>query len=140
MSTQGQRPSPEDRPPPQRRWRDYRTVSGRSPVADFIGSLPDGDALAVLTGMGEVRDRGLRAARHLEGDLWEVRARGDRAAYRVLFAEEGARGRVLLALEGYNKKTQTAPRPTIELAKQRLSDWRRRGAEQSGRARGPLGR
>jgi hypothetical protein len=99
VSTDHRPPSPERRPPPHRRWRDYRTASGRSPVADFIGSLSDGDALAVLMGMADVRDRRLRAGRHLEGDLWEVRARGDRAAYRVLFAEEGARGRVLLALE-----------------------------------------
>jgi hypothetical protein len=50
--------------------------------------------------MVEVRDRGLVAARHLEGDIWAVRVDGERVIYRVLFADEGARGRVLLALEG----------------------------------------
>ena len=31
--------------------------------------------------------------------------------YRVLFAEEGARGRILLALEAFTKKTQRTRRP-----------------------------
>ncbi len=77
--------------------------------------------------MEEVRDRGLRAARHLDGDIWEVRVVGDRVVYRVLFAEEGRRGQILLALAGLNKKTQKTPRATIELAKRRLADWRLRG-------------
>jgi phage-related protein len=81
----------------------------------------------VLAGMEEVRDRGLRAACHLDGDIWEVRVDGDRVIYRILFAEEGSRGQVLLALDGFNKKTQKTPRAAIELAKRRLADWRRRG-------------
>lgn len=75
------------RPPPRRRWRDYRTTAGRSPVEEFIDSLSDRDAGSVLVGMAEVRDRGLAAARHLDGDLWEVRVDGDRVIYRILFAE-----------------------------------------------------
>jgi phage-related protein len=113
--------------PARRRWRDYRTSSGRSPVEEFIDKLSDPDAAAVLAGMEEVRDRGLRAARHLDGDIWEVRVDGDRVIYRILFAEEGSRGQILLALDGFNKKTQKTPRSTIDLAKRRLADWRRRG-------------
>jgi phage-related protein len=114
-------------PPIRRRWRDYKTAAGRSPVEGFIDKLSDSDAAAVLAGMEEVRDRGLRAARHLDGDIWEVRVDGDRVIYRILLAEEGSRGQVLLALDGFNKKTQKTPRAAIELAKRRLADWRRRG-------------
>lgn len=114
-------------PPIRRRWRDYKTPSGRSPVEEFIDRLSDSDAAAVLAGMEEVRDRGLRAARHLEGDIWEVRVDGDRVIYRILLAEEGSRGQILLALDGFKKKTQKTPPATIELAKRRLADWRRRG-------------
>lgn len=67
----------EGRPPPRRRWRDYRTASGRSPVEEFIDKLSDSDAAAVLAGMAEVRERGLAAARHLDGDIWEVRINGE---------------------------------------------------------------
>ena len=99
-------------------------------MREFIRGLPDHDAAAVLAGMSEVRDRGLSAARHVSGDLYEVRVDGNRVIYRVLFAEEGARGRVLLALVAFNKKTQKTPLTTIQLAKRRLADWRRRGKEQ----------
>ena len=125
----------------RRRWRDYRTTSGRSPVGEFIESLFDTDAAAVLAAMAEVRDRGLVAARRLQGDIWEVRADGDRAIYRILFAEEGSRGRVLLALEGFKKKTRKAPHARIELANRRLNDWRRRGvAQRAAQARPPVSR
>jgi phage-related protein len=122
-------------PPIRRRWLDYRTASGRSPVEEFIDGLSDSDAAAVLAGMEEVRDRGLRAARHLEGDIWEVRVDGDRVIYRILFAEEGSRGQVLLVLEEFNKKTQKTPPSAIKLAVRRLADWRRRG-DQKREARG----
>jgi hypothetical protein len=68
-----------------------RKVRGRSPVGELIESLSDVDAADVLAGMAEVRNRGLIAARRLEGDIWEVRIDGDRVIYRVLFAEEGSR-------------------------------------------------
>lgn len=88
--------------------------------------MSDRDAAAVLAGMADVRDRGLRAARHLDGEIWEVRVDGERVIYRVLFAQEGARGQVLLALEAFNKKTRRTPPATIALAQRRLSDWRSR--------------
>ncbi|MGZ4197259.1 MAG: type II toxin-antitoxin system RelE/ParE family toxin [Solirubrobacteraceae bacterium] len=61
--------------------------------------------------------------------MWEVRVDGNRVIYRVLFAEEDARGRILLALEAFTKKTQKTPPSTIAVAKRRLADWRRRGDE-----------
>jgi phage-related protein len=79
--------------------------------------------------MAEVRDRGLRAARHLDGDIWEVRVDGDRVIYRILFTQEGGRGQILLAIHGFRKTTQRTPRATLELARRRLADWRRRGDE-----------
>lgn len=111
----------------RRRWRDYQTRSGRRPVEEFIDKLSDPDKAVVLAEMEHVRDRGLRSARHLDGDIWEVRADGDRVIYRILFATEGSRGQILLSLEGLNKKTTRTPPSTIELAKTRLADWRRRG-------------
>lgn len=89
--------------------------------------MSDRDAAAIVAGMLDVRERGLRAARHLEGDVWEVRVDGDRVIYRVLFALEGAHGQILLALVAFNKKTQQTPRPALDLAQRRLGDWRRRG-------------
>jgi phage-related protein len=118
---------------PKRRWRDYRTAAGRRPVKEFIDGLSDTDAAAVVAAMRDVRDTGLAAARHLRGDIHEVRADGDRQTYRILFASEGRRSRVLLALEGFSKKTQKTPPEKIRLAERRLADWRRRGEARSQR-------
>ena len=52
---------------------------------------------------------------------------GDRVIYRVLFAAEGRRSQVLLALEAFTKKTQKTPPKSIVLARERLADWRARG-------------
>ena len=88
--------------------------------------------------MEEVRDAGLQAARHLDGEIWEVRVDGERVIYRILFAQEGTRSQILLALEGIKKKTQKTPQASIALAKRRLADWRRRGeAERTARRPGP---
>ena len=118
---------------PKRRWRDYRTAAGRRPIKEFIDELSDTDAAAVAAAMKDVRDTGLAAARHLKGEIYEVRADGDRQTYRILFAPEGRRSHVFLALEGFSKKTQKTPPEKIRLAERRLADWRRRGAAQSQR-------
>ena len=111
----------------KRRWRDYRTPSGRRPIKEFIDDLTDADAAAVVAAMRDVAEDGLVAARHLRGEIYEVRADGDRQAFRVLFAPEGTRGQVLLSLEAFSKKTQKTPPAKIQLAERRLADWRRRG-------------
>ncbi len=111
---------------PRRRWRDYRTSAGRRPVAEFIERLSDVDAAAVVAAMKEVALEGLEVSRHVRGEIYEVRADGDRAAYRILFATEGRRGQVLLALEAFGKKTAKTPRAAIALAEHRLKDWRAR--------------
>jgi phage-related protein len=115
---------------PKRRWRDYRTAAGRRPIKEFIVGLSDTDAAAIVAAMRDVRDVGLAAARHLRGQIYEVRADGDRQTYRILFAPEGRRSQVLLALEGFSKKTQKTPPEKIRLAERRLADWRRRGEPQ----------
>jgi len=116
---------------PNRRWRDYRTAAGRRPIKEFIDALSDTDAAAVVAAMRDVRETGLAAARHLRGEIYEVRADGHRQTYRILFAPEGRRSRVFLALEGFSKKTQKTPPEKIRLAERRLADWRRRGAAKS---------
>lgn len=43
----------------KRKWRDYRTTSGRRPVKEFIAKLSDDDAASVAAAMQEVRAGGL---------------------------------------------------------------------------------
>ena len=59
---------------PRRQWRDYRTRAGGRPVKAFLDDLTDEEVAAVVAGMKEVAARGLAAAKHLRGDIYEVRA------------------------------------------------------------------
>lgn len=116
------------------RWRDYKTESGRRPVKEFLDDLDDADLASVVAAMADVRHNGFRAARHLDGDIYEVRADGRGVIYRILFAPQGKRKQVFLTLEAFNKKTQKTPVETIDLAKRRLRDWKSRGRKRVGRS------
>jgi phage-related protein len=111
----------------KRWWRFYETRAGRRPVKEFLEGLTDLDAAAIASEMRGVAREGIRNARHLRGDIYEVRADGDKQTFRILFAGEGRRGQVLLALEGFSKKTRRTPLAALDLAERRLDDWRRRG-------------
>jgi phage-related protein len=111
------------------RWRFYATSGGKRPAKDFLDSLSDVDAAEVAAAMVDVRQNGLAVARHLRGEVYEIRADGVNASYRLLFAEEGTKGRVLLALHAFSKKTQKTPPEALRLAERRLTDWRRRSPQ-----------
>lgn len=113
--------------PYKRQWRAYKTQSGACPVRDFLETLAGEDAQAVALAMREVAFYGLVSARHLRGDIYEVRADGNHQTFRILFAAQGRYHQVLLSLEAFSKKTSKTPQPKIELAEKRLADWRRRG-------------
>ena len=110
----------------RRRWRDYRTETGGRPVREFMSDLTDEESADLTGAMNEVIELGLIAARHLRGDIFEIRAGGRTRSFRLLFAPEGRRQQVLLSLSMFTKKTQRTPRRELELAEQRLADWRAR--------------
>jgi len=95
-------------------------------VRDFIAALSDHDAGQIAAAMRDVRESGLAVARHLRGDLYEVRADGVDESYRLLFSAEGRKSRVLLSLLVLSKRTQRTPTRDLRLAEHRLADWRRR--------------
>lgn len=99
-----------------------------------MDDLTDEEAASVIAGMKEVVERGLAAARHLRGDVYEVRADAATRSFRVLFSTEGSYSHVLLSLSAFAKRTQRAPPREIELAETRLADWRTRGAAKKGQA------
>lgn len=112
----------------KQRWRDYRTAGGARPVAEFIAGRSLLDRVEIAAAMKDVCDYGIRAtARHLRGPLFELRANGVDESYRLIFAQEGRRGRILLALVVISKKTQKTPDTQLRLAERRLADWRTRG-------------
>jgi phage-related protein len=113
--------------PRRRRWRDYATPGGTRPVRDFIDDLDEDDATQVLAAMKDVSVNGLEAARHVRGDIYEVRAPVANATIRILFSVEGTRSLILLALEAFAKTSRETPPQRIRLAESRLASWRARG-------------
>jgi len=55
-------------------WR-WEAQGGHAPIKEFIDDLSDVDAAAVVAAMREVQELGLPAARHVRGDIYEVRAK-----------------------------------------------------------------
>jgi len=67
----------------KRRWRFYATAAGRNPVRDFLTAarLSSDDRGEILAAMKDVQVNGLPVARHLSGDVYEVRARRRPTSY-----------------------------------------------------------
>lgn len=113
------------RNPGRLRWRDYETNAGGRPVRDFLRKLTDEEAAEVVAAMNDVSKNGIAVARHLRGDIYEVRADGMTRSFRLLFSQETRF--ILLGLHAFEKRTQKTPPAELELAEKRLRSWRLRG-------------
>jgi phage-related protein len=98
-------------------------------VKAFLDELTDEEAAAVIAGMKDITERGLAAAKHLRGDIYEVRADAATRTFRVLFSTEGRYSQVLLSLSAFEKRTQKTPPRELDLAEGRLREVRARGAQ-----------
>jgi phage-related protein len=89
----------------KRRWRDYKTAAGNRPVKDFLMGLDDEQRAAIAEAMTDIRKNGQQAggARKLRGRIWEIRVDQGEIIHRITFASVSGRGRILLALDGFEK-------------------------------------
>jgi phage-related protein len=90
-----------------------------------LAALPD-DMLARLRKIGElIQAHGLERMRephvkHLEGRLWEIRLTGRDGIARAIYVT--ARGKRVVIVRVFVKKTQKTPRQEIELAHKRAKE------------------
>jgi len=120
-------PKPQPLTHGPRYWRLYRTASDSHVVRDYLQGLPVEDYASIRAAMKEVEERGVRSAKQIKGDIRQIEANGGHGVtYRLLFAVDGHAGQMLLGLLPFNKKTQQTPDRYIELAEDRLRDWRSR--------------
>ena len=110
----------------------YETVSGACPVREFLDELresdPDGFAV-VLAGLEKLRDRRYHReplCKALGDGMFELRHVG-KLNTRVLWFF--MRGRRIVAVHGIRHKSRAIPERDISTAKERMSDWKRRGGE-----------
>jgi phage-related protein len=104
----------------------YETLSGRSPVRDFIRGLPPTARHKLGRVLDVVRNRSRVPATHLKKlrgteELWEVRVHDRGNEYRLLcfFYEQN----LIVLVSGFAKKTERVPTLEIQLAHQRRRDY-----------------
>lgn len=106
----------------------YEDARGRSPVEEFIDSLP-AKMRAKVFGRLELLeehgpDLGMPFSRHLDDGIFELRTVQGSDITRVLYFFVA--GREIVLTHGFVKKTQKTPAREIERAKRIREDWRSR--------------
>jgi phage-related protein len=100
----------------------YKTVTGVSPVEDFIDTLSDTQTQKILWVMKLVRELNHVPSQYFTklvntDDIWEVRVQTGGNIFRLLGFIEG--DCLIILTNGFQKKTQKTPRREIELAQAR---------------------
>ena len=97
----------------------YRSLAGNEPVRDWLKSLPVHERQAIGEDIQAVQFRwmGMPLVKKLAGKVWEVRTQLPTRISRVLFTVQGDQ---MVLLHGFIKKTQSTPKPDIDLALSRI--------------------
>lgn len=103
----------------------YRSPSGAYPVADFLDTLDEKTLARFRWSMEQLRERNVQAraplARHVEGDLWELREESTGNIYRVVYFF--FTGKRIVFVHGFQKKTQRMPRRELDTARNRYAEF-----------------
>ena len=101
----------------------YHTEAGNEPVREWLKDLPEEDRREIGRDLMRVQWRwpvGMPLCRSLGNGLWEVRSNlpGNRIARVMFCAHDGE----LVALHGFIKKSQKAPKADLDLAGKRKKE------------------
>jgi phage-related protein len=106
-------------------------VRGAEPVDEFVQALPSKRAAKIddfvqehLNGQPpEAPPPPFPVTSQIEGELRELRVRFANTRYRILYQRSE---NLMVLLHALEKDTEAVPRADIELAKQRMADFKRR--------------
>jgi phage-related protein len=104
----------------------YETSAGRCPVRDFLDDLKESDPedfAAVLAGLAKLRNREYHRpplSKSLGDDLFELRHVGKLNTRLLYFFTKGRR---IILLHGFRKKTRALPSRERQVAMRRKRDW-----------------
>ena len=107
----------------------YETSSGRCPVRDFLDDLKESDPedfASVLAGLAKLRNREYHRpplSKSLGDDLFELRHVGKLNTRLLYFFTKGRR---IILLHGFRKKTRALPLHERQVALKRKRDWLKR--------------
>lgn len=103
----------------------YETPRGRCPVQDFVDSLDVRSKAKIARTLDLLEQFGVKLgmpfAKHVEGDLWELRTRVGTDQYRIIYFL--FTGGVFILLHGFMKKTGRIPQRDLETARERRKDF-----------------
>lgn len=100
----------------------YCSPSGVEPVRDWLLSLDRDARRAIGTDIKTVQlgwPMGMPLVRKLGAGLWEVRSHIPQGIARIVFT---TRGRTMVLLHGFIKKSQHTPATDLELATRRMKE------------------
>ncbi|MBI3950720.1 MAG: type II toxin-antitoxin system RelE/ParE family toxin [Acidobacteria bacterium] len=120
----------------QERWAIdfHKTVDGRSPVEEFIRSLPDKARAKVNRTIELLATLGFALPmphnRKVQGveKLWELRVQSPPQIHRIFYF--ATVGRRFILLHGFTKKTEKTPPREIQVAVTRMKDFSARKRKQ----------
>ena len=115
----------------------YKNKSGKSPILEYLKELKAKTDKSSRIKIKKIHDHinylkqnGPQAkepyAKHLEGDIWELRPIRDR----ILYAAWENNSFVLLHI--FQKETQKTPKNEIQQAQRNLTDYRKGGTHEKG--------
>lgn len=107
----------------------YHSTSGRCPVESFMESLPDKTVKKIAWVLRTVREVNPVPAQYLKkltntDDIWEIRATLGSNTFRLLCFFDG--NDLIVATNGFAKKTNKVPQQEIKKAEERKQDYFRR--------------
>jgi phage-related protein len=103
----------------------YETADGHIPVKEFIEALNVKERAKVAWTIDLLEEFGINLgmpyAEHIEGELWELRARLSHNRYRIIYFLNT--GKVFIMLHGFVKKTQKISKNELDMAKNNLRGY-----------------
>ncbi len=113
----------------------YKTVTGDSPVEDFLDTLSDSQVKKILWVLKLVKELDPVPSRYFTklvntDDIWEIKVQIGGNIFRLLGFIEG--NCLVILTNGFQKKTQKTPRREIELAEARKRDHQNREIMKNG--------
>jgi phage-related protein len=103
----------------------FETGKGRCPVQEFIDTLDTRSKAKIARTLDLLEEFGIKLgmpyAKHVEGDLWELRTRAGSNQYRIIYLLYT--GEVFILLHGFTKKSGPIPQQDLRAARDRRAEF-----------------
>jgi len=104
----------------------YKTISGKSPISDFLDSLSGKQVQKITWVLEVIEELRIIPKQYFKklvntNDIWEVRVISGSNIFRLLGFFDG--NNLVILTNGFVKKTQKTPKQEIKLAEKRKKDY-----------------